>query len=197
MAWLYQISQTGYPYASDDQVKQNNALEFWSFVQYEMTLEACCGILGNMERESFINPGQKQVPGGQGWGLIQWTPYTVLTNYASRMGGDWYDGGTQVMLILDEGHGRNGQGGRWIPTKAYPYSWNEFCQLKDVAEATRAYLAERERAGVSALSDRLAYATKWYAYLSGSPIPPTPGPGGSSWRHGAARELYRRRLILR
>lgn len=174
MSWTYKITSS---YGSmTEEEKQRNATAFWAYMQSEMTIEAAAGILGNMERESYINPGQLEGGSGTGRGLIQWTPGSVLTSYAAQEAGNWYDGNLQCALILDEGYGRNGQGGRWLPTTEYSYSWVQFCQLTDVAEACKAYLYERERAGVSALQERLDNAAKWYTYLSGQPAPDPPTP---------------------
>lgn len=176
MAWTYKITDS-YSSMTAEQ-KEQNASAFWSKMQSEMTIEAASGILGNMERESYINPGQLQGGSGTGRGLIQWTPGTVLTDYAAQISGEWHDGDLQCMLILDEGYGRNGQQGRWIPTSDYPYSWAEFCQLTDVEESCKAYLYERERAGVTALQERIDDAKKWYTYLGGQPTPPDPPKPG-------------------
>ena len=80
----------------------------------------------------------------------------------------------QCERISCEGEGTKGAGGNWLPTSQYAYSCSEFLALTDVAEATKAYLYERERAGVVALSDRLQYASEWYEYFIGTPVPPTP-----------------------
>ena len=71
--------------------QQNNAREIWGFFQAQgWTLEAVSGMLGNMEVESFINPGQweQQFPiyGAGGFGLVQWTPWSKFSEWA---GADW------------------------------------------------------------------------------------------------------------
>lgn len=62
MAWTYTITDS-YSSMTAEQ-KEENARAFWSKMRSEMTIEAASGILGNMERESYINPGQLQ--GGSG-----------------------------------------------------------------------------------------------------------------------------------
>ena len=173
MAWIYEIGVKKYFNTAQ---MQNNATEFYNyFTNKGATLEAICGMLGNIQRESTLNPGIKQGSSTSlGWGLIQWTPSTVLTNWCKTYGYNWYDGSAQCERISCEGEGTKGAGGSWIPTNEYAYSWSEFLALTDVAEATKAYLYERERAGVVALSDRLQYASEWYEYFSGTPVPPTP-----------------------
>ena len=173
MAWLYEIGVGKYFNQSQ---QENNALEFYNyFNNYGATIESICGMLGNITRESTLNPAIKQGNSTSlGWGLIQWTPSTILTNWCKNYGYKWYDGTAQCERIKCEGEGIKGANGYWLPTHDYPYSWSEFIALTDVAEATKAYLHERERAGIQALDLRLQYASEWYTYLSGSPVPPTP-----------------------
>lgn len=173
MAWIYEIGVAKYFNKSQ---MQNNATEFYNYFRNKgATLQAICGMLGNIQRESSLNPGIKQGSSTSlGWGLIQWTPSTVLTDWCKNYGYNWYDGLAQCERIFCEGEGTKGAGGSWIPTSKYAYSWSEFLALTDVAEATKAYLYERERAGVEALDDRLQYANEWYEYLNGTPVPPTP-----------------------
>lgn len=132
-----------------------------------MTKEAMAGMFGNILRESYFNPGQGQIGGGGGLGLIQWTPSTSLTNYIS---GAWYDGDNQCRFLINDCN--NQYGTRWISTSTYNYSFAEFCQVTDVDLATKIFLACRERAGVSALDLRLQYAHEFYEILGGTP--PTP-----------------------
>ena len=173
MSWIYKIGVGTYFSKSQ---QENNAIEFYAyFHQKRLTLESICGMLGNITRESTLNPGIKQGSStSSGWGLIQWTPATVLTNWCNKYGYNWYDGTAQCERIIAEGDGTRGASGYWVPTSNYPYSWTEFKSLTDVDEATKAYLYERERAGVEALELRLQYAKEWYEYLSGEPTPPIP-----------------------
>lgn len=173
MAWIYKIGVGEYLTAEQ---RETNATEFYNyFNNVGVTLEAICGMLGNIQRESGLNPGIKQTASvTSGWGLIQWTPSTVLTNWCKKYGYNWYDGSAQCARILAEGTGDKEASGYWLPTSDYSYSWGEFITLHDVEECTKAYLYERERAGVEALEQRLQYASEWYEYFSGSPVPPTP-----------------------
>lgn len=177
MAWVYDIgAQTQYAYMSAEQI--NNATELYYYmIARGATLESICGLLGNITHESGINPGCKQTSSTRsGWGLIQWTPSTVLTDWCNRYHYNWYDGAAQMNRIIAEGTEQLEGGPYWIPTSSYPYTWAEFEQLTDVDEATKAYLYERERAGTAALQTRLQYARDWYAYFSGQPTPPPPTP---------------------
>ena len=168
MSWEFKVG-TG-AYLTQDQM-ENNAKLFKQYFQSKgMTLESICGMLGNIQQESGLNPGIKQTDSkSSGWGLIQWTPSTVLTDWCNTYGYTWYDGDAQCLLIWSEGTQEMGAGGSFIPTTEYPYTWSEFCALTNVDEATKAYLYERERAGTEKLEKRLEYARKWYEFLEGEP----------------------------
>lgn len=155
---------------------ENNAREVWSYLQDVMTLEACCGILGNACYESKLNPAQEQVynttplpPQNQrGLGLIQWTPQGDLRNFVDN---PWYDGNNQCQTIVDEITGVIT--GRWLTTSSYPYTGQEYMELTDVEEATKAYFYERERGTWN--DQRLTLANHWYDILSEEPpVPPVP-----------------------
>lgn len=177
MAWQYRIGvQTQFPYMSAEQI--NNATEVYNYMRARgATVEAICGLLGNMTHESGLNPGCKQTSStSSGWGLIQWTPSSVLTRWCTSQRLNWYDGAAQMSRIIAEGTQTLEGGPYWIPTTDYPYTWSEFEQLTDVDTATKAYLYERERAGEAALDRRLQYAEAWYLYFTGQPTPPPPVP---------------------
>ena len=175
MAWIVKVGVSAYLTQSE---MENNATEFYGYFNSKgFTIESVAGMLGNLQQESNINPGMKQTASASsGWGLIQWTPSSNLTDYATAHGTDWATGEIQTQLMWDEII--NGYGGQWIPKPSlgYGYTGAEFSKLTDVAEACKAYLYERERAGVEALDKRLTYASNWYECLTGvtPPTPPTP-----------------------
>lgn len=175
MAWIVKVGVNAYLTQSE---MENNATEFYGYFNSKgFTIESVAGMLGNLQQESNINPGMKQTASARsGWGLIQWTPSSNLTDYATAYGVDWATGEIQTQLMWDEII--NDYGGQWIPKPSlgYGYTGAEFSKLTDVYEACKAYLYERERAGVEALSKRLTYASNWYEYLTGvtPPTPPTP-----------------------
>ena len=173
LPWISEVG-TGKYFTTEKQ--QFNAKLFYQFfVVKGVTLAAICGMLGNISWESTLNPGIKQGESTYlGWGLIQWTPSTVITNWCDTYGYNWWDGNAQCERIWSEGIEDKGAGGTWIPTAEYPYSWQEFIQLSDLHECVLAYLRERERAGTEKLEERLTYANYWYTYFTDNP-PPTPG----------------------
>ena len=177
MAWIVKVGVETSAYLTQSEM-ENNATEFYGYFNSKgFTIESICGMLGNLQRESTINPGLKQTSStSSGWGLIQWTPSSDLTDYANTYGVEWSLGEIQTQLMWDEII--NGYGGQWIPKPAlgYNYTGEEFSKLTDIAESCKAYLYERERAGIEALTERLTYANNWYEYLTGitPPTPPTP-----------------------
>lgn len=187
MAWTYVVTES-YGALTPEET-QANAVEFYNYFKATMTLQAICGILGNIQQESQLNPGQLE--GGKGgsldygYGLIQWTPGSGLVNWANQHGYDWRDGNAQCELISDEGQDSS----IFYPSVTHPeyrYTWSEFCSLTNVEQAVKAYLYERERAGVEALSNRIQYGYDWYTYLSGIIVPFTPRltlthPAPSPW----------------
>lgn len=171
---------------------ENNALEFNAYFAGRYTLESICGMLGNVQRESTLNPALKETASASsGWGLIQWTPSSNLTDYASNQGRDWKDGNIQCQLINAEV--LEGYGTQWLPTTRYPYTGLEFSQLTDVEEAVKAYCFERERASVVKLDERIQNGKNWFEYLSGSPAPPTP-PTPSTRNHMPVYMMLHRRF---
>lgn len=177
--WYYKITDA-YGTLTTEQ-KQNNALLVYSYFYDKMTLEAIAGLLGNMEKEGQLNPGQ--VEGGKGGitnvtcghGLIQWTkakndpPNTnPLINWKNASENNlWASGEFQCYRIWCEGTATEGAGGCWLkaPDRGYTYTWAEFCELTDYKEATKAYMYERERAAVGDETGRLNYAEDWYDFL--------------------------------
>ena len=210
LSWIYHITDApgGGMSAAD---METNAQLFIDYFSGYMTDAAMAGILGNMQHESYLNPAQCQIGSGtstssnSGGGLIQWTPRSAFVRWCVDRGRSWYNGYYQLYRIRCEGEGRDGCSGYWLKKGAYQYSWSEYCQLTDYEEACKAYLAERERAGVAALSTRLEYAENWYNFINGgvpiptpspSPTPPDPRPYDIGFiKLGGARDLMRRGVI--
>ena len=179
MAWIYDDTrgQDRHAWANDSSEAVNNAWEMYRYFITQnplTTVEALCGIVGNVCAESHIDPWQEQVGSGHGFGLIQWTPPTSLTDV---FGNPLPTGDDQCSLIFNEIMDNQvmwGGGARWIPTSAYPYTGQQFSNLTDIYEATRAYFYERERGTWS--NSRLTWAAYYYEVFTGSPPPTPPTP---------------------
>lgn len=162
--WYFKI---GVNIGLSESATENNATEVYNFLKAEnFTDESICGILGNMQYESYLNPGCKHSERGA-WGLIQWNPHSVLTDWASDNEYNWWDGAAQMIFITGD------DVVNYIPTSRYPYTWKEFSQLTNTTTAARAYWANRERS--ESYDDmREIYADRWYHHFTDTP--PTPEP---------------------
>ena len=169
----------GNRYLSTGEMQNNAQIIFSTLTGKGWTKNAVAGMLGNMQKESTINPGiwQNLNPNPSlGWGLVQWTPSTNFTDWAAANGYANDDGDAQLKWI-DEVTVSVGQ---WIPTTQYPETFGEF----KVSEQTPEYLADCflknfERPAEIDQPDRQRYARYWYDWWNGSPVPPpnpTPEP---------------------
>ncbi len=76
--------------------QENNALLITNYgYAHGWTKNAISAILGNMQAESSINPGiwEGLNPYTGGYGLVQWTPYTKYSQWATDNGYQWQDNG--------------------------------------------------------------------------------------------------------
>lgn len=183
-----------------DTMTDNAYMVFSYFHDLGFSNAAIAGLLGNMQRESTINPGlwESLTVGSGGYGLVQWTPASGWFNYASAHGIDTTDadesGDGQCACVNNCTND-----GQWIPTSSYPYSWAEFAQLTDVHEAVKAFCYEYERPGVVALQDRLDYADHWYDVITsgawGEGDPGNPTTRTDLLQTGIINDLIRRLVI--
>lgn len=128
---------------------------------------AICGMLGNMQKESTINPGvwQNLDEGNTsgGLGLVQWTPATIIINWCNASGLTYTDINAQCRRIMYELN----QGLQWISTSEYPMSFADFTvSTQTPSYLASAFLKNYERAGVSAENERQQYAEYWYEHLT-------------------------------
>lgn len=181
MAWVYKESNNVDPLSLSE--KQNNALLIYGQLNgYGWSLNAISGLLGNIERESYINPAQWQIgytigSTSAGFGLVQWTPSSKYINWANSANHNKYHGYWQVYCIDAQPYGTE-----WLQTSSFPITYDDFkTSNESVAYLTEAFLKNYERAGVEALQDRITKAEYWYTFLSGEepPLPPEPDPDPS------------------
>lgn len=146
---------------------QGNAYEVFSFFSARgWSLNAIAGMCGNMQSESNINPGlwQSLLEGNYsgGFGLVQWTPATKYTDWASA-NGYAIDEPQGQMIWIDEMMSPSGE---WIPTSSYPMSFEEFKTSGESPEyLASVFLKNFERAGVEVEDTRRQNARYWYTYL--------------------------------
>lgn len=177
---------------------QNNAKCFYGEmnIRYGMSLNAVCGILGNAQSESTINPARwqgdepyHQPPDSWGYGLLQWTPYTKLLDWLPTVGyplSDTSRFGEGECLRINWEKINNQQ---WISTSAYPLSFDEFWISTESPDyLALAFLANYERPFDPNQPIRGTQALEWYNYLKdwtpilpGTVIDPTKGKKKSKW----------------
>ena len=153
---------------------------------------AIAALCGNMEYESSISPGRKEImPAGQTWtsddgyGLCMWTPASKLFNWLSSKGyTDRTFGNYQLEYIIDTPGQWGNSGDPHAPSVSPPITWSEFT-TSTLPPATLAiwfmYYWERPSydPNVNQGAQRQAWAEDWYTYITGQPPePPEPGPGG-------------------
>lgn len=111
------------------------------FLAQGWTKNAVSGMLGNMQVESYINPGftETKLPDlesnsdmmdyARGVGLVQWTGFTPSGNqkmvqYAESIGLNWYDGNAQLQRILYEY--QNNIQFEEVTVDGNTYNWNDY-----------------------------------------------------------------------
>jgi hypothetical protein len=155
-----------------DEEMKNNAKCFYGTMNilYGWTLNACCGVLGNMQSESTISPcrWQNDTPYGtpterQGYGLVQWTPYTKVLDWLAQNGFTIDNFGYGECARMNYEVATNTQ---WIATSAYPESFKEFTQSKgNPYDLAIEFLANYERPADPNQPIRGTQAEQWYQYL--------------------------------
>lgn len=190
-------------YLTQSEMENNAQIIYGIFNSLGYNFSTICAILGNMQQESTLSPifGER---GGGGYGLLQWTPKSDLTDACRKLGLSPYTDGTVQCNCLD------GElfklGGQWYSTQAYinnykrsgasddmvgltPEQFKLNTKNKGVNWMTIAFMTCYERPsldpGTNYIDKRKKYANNWYQFLSGvtpPPEPPTPGGGGDVWK---------------
>ena len=186
MAW---ISRSG---ALTQAEMENNAdIVISYFRSIGINDNTIAGILGNMQAESGINPERQEV-GGQGYGLVQWTPVTVLQNHCNTLGISPYnDGDIQLQVIIAEIKNQSGVG-EWYTSQAFISNYYNSGATTDMIGITGQqfldnqmnwspdklaimFMAGYERPSydpnVNHYQLRQQYALNWYNYMGGQPTP--------------------------
>lgn len=140
------------------------------------TLEAICGVLGNMWRESHLNPGMREIGHSQNGGLVGWTPLTKWSHEASIRGIPWNDGDGQCEWVSSGKYWHwNGAkwvlfDNHWVPGRmTTPMTYSEYKQCTDSPEGcAKHFMQGYEGPSVPALAERQAKARYYYEYLLGN-----------------------------
>lgn len=182
--WRYETGAAsewikGNRYLTTGEMQNNAQIIFTELLSKGWTVEAISGMIGNMQVESSVNPGIWQDlnpshPQPWGYGLVQWTPSTNYTDWASLNGYDNDDGYGQLKWIDEQ----TIPFGQWIPTSEYPETFTQFKTSTNSPEyLADAFLKNFERPYNLNQPERGVNARYWYNWWNGNPvIPPNPNP---------------------
>ena len=141
------------------------------------TKEAICGMLGNQETESTINPGiwqslnEGNLSGG--FGLVQWTPATKYTDWADARSLVWEEMDSNLKRIEYELLNSL----QWITTSEYPLTFQQFSEsILSPTFLANTFLNNYERPAESVQPARGEQAEAWYTALTGEVTPPSDEP---------------------
>lgn len=145
------------------------------------TLNSVCGMLGNMQTESTINPGiwqsLKEGNLSGGYGLVQWTPATNYLNWADSRGLQRDSLDSQCERFEYEVANRL----QWINPNM---SFQEFKVSTDTPyNLAMKFLRYYERPKNPNQPNRGTQANFWWSYLEGTE-PPDPPDGGDGSNGG-------------
>lgn len=139
-----------------------------------LTLEACCGILGNMYGEVTLNPGCLQVGRPSAGGLVGWDPLTKWSHEASLRGIPWTDGDGQCEWVLTDKYWDYSGGvwtlhtGFWTDSYAGGMTYDEFKHSTATPETlAELFCLAYEKAGTPHMPTRTSKARYYYDYLMG------------------------------
>ena len=178
--WNYVVGSSSYNYLTQNQKIENARLLATYLRTQGWTDIAISGLLGNIEHEGVLNPGQCEVnygiPSGNsdtsyayGLGLIQWTKpsggsINPLLRFAQEQNKDWYDGDLQAEYLTHADDSLNYNLWGWISTTTYPQTFAQFKELTSTpSQAASIWLYNVERPGSYASeSARQQNAEEWY-----------------------------------
>lgn len=151
------------PTGSPSLVGNSNAEKVFRYLvdKEGFTPEAAAGVIGNLMQESGVNPKSRQLGGGPGRGIMQWTEserWASLSAWASNSGKDPWALETQVEWMIKE-------------MKSYG-TYNRIKGVSSYKKAVEIFEREMERAGVPNYPRRYQFAADALASFSG-------GAGGS------------------
>lgn len=152
-------------------------------------------ILGNMEAESSLSPVRTEI-GGQGYGLIQWTPRSVLENHCRTIGASPYTSGDVQLEVIDKELGNVYGINEWYTSSAFINNYRTSGTTNDMIgitsqqfktnsmhfsldKLTILFMVGRLRPSydpsINHINTRKMLANYWLEYMGGTPpTPPTP-----------------------
>lgn len=173
---------------------ENNALiVIYTYRDMGFADETIAAMLGNMQAESSVNPEREEDGGGGGYGLVQWTPQSVLINHCNTLGLSPYTSG-DVQLKVIPSEVRNVSGvAEWYTTEAFIRNYYNSGATSDMIGITGEqflsnsmgwsadklaimFMTGYERPsydpGTNHYQQRMQNALEWLEFMGG--VPPTP-----------------------
>lgn len=155
-------------YLTESQMKDNAQYIFDYYISKGWTKNAICGMLGNMQRESSINPGiwqsLKEGNLSGGYGLTQWTPATKYFNWCDERNLPYDDIDSNLSRI--DWELANGQ--QFYPSDRFSETFKEFIKSEESPEyLASCFMCNYERPGDPHEEERRTYARKWFDTLEG------------------------------
>ena len=187
MSWHY-LTTDGYNWATPFGTEYyDNAQEIWNALRSSGWSEhATASVIGNMQVESFLNPGQWEIgynySMSRGMGLGQWTPATKVSDFVgSTNHDDMANGSQQIQLLLSEPTQYSTYylapdgSSSYYGESGLPYisTMNDYSISNDsVEDLAKLWAICWERPGASfyrsSISDRISYSAYWYGEFHGT-----------------------------
>lgn len=138
--------------------KDENASRVYTFfTKIGWTKEAICGMLGNMDVESRMNP-RAESTSADTYGLVQWHPASKLQLWAISEGLNWELGKTQCKRIAYE-EDNNLQ---WVSWSTYTFSYWARELIETVENMTEIFMTHYEVADPGTLAERQQWALYYF-----------------------------------
>lgn len=177
--WVVRIGEG--KYLNEEEELNNAVMGYVALTNADptLTLEACCGILGNMYGEVTLNPGCLQEGRPSAGGLVGWDPLTKWSHEAGLRHIPWTDGDGQCEWVLSDKYWVYVSGvgwvlytGFWSPSHAHGMTYDQFKHSHDTPEnLARLFCLAYEKAGIPHMDKRTNAARRYYDYLMGLNLP--------------------------
>ena len=162
---------SGNRYLSTAEMQNNAEMVMQYGTHHGWSLNAIAAICGNMQSESGINPGiwEGLSPYSGGYGLVQWTPYTKYSEWATAQGlTPWEGNGEAEMQRISYEAANNLQ---WFRNAELgldpPITFAQFLtSTEDVGTLANYWCWFYEHPANPNQPERATQAQAWYEYLS-------------------------------
>lgn len=181
MAWVARNS-----HLTTEETRNNGRIVASFFLAQGWNKTSVGALCGCMQQESQINPqlweeGMPEWGDNSGYGLVQWTPATRLTEKCSIWHlGDYQDGTVQMMCLLGEYNTTDSDLAEWFPRYGWNMSFHDWAHNTQGLDAnTLAYYFVNNylRPADPANPNYGTYAVQWAQYIESGDFPDTPTPG--------------------